>query len=60
LQIVPYQLFQTADGWLVLAVGNDGQWQHFCQAAGEKELAADPRYLKNSERVEYRDGLKAA
>ena len=34
LQIVPYQLFATADGWLVLAVGNDGQWQRFCQAAG--------------------------
>ena len=57
LQIVPYQLFQTADGWLVLAVGNDGQWQHFCQAAGEKELAADPRYAKNSQRVEHRDEL---
>ena len=34
LQIVPYQLFATADGWLVLAVGNDGQWQHFCQGGG--------------------------
>ena len=34
LQIVPYQLFPTADSWLVLAVGNDGQWKHFCAAAG--------------------------
>jgi crotonobetainyl-CoA:carnitine CoA-transferase CaiB-like acyl-CoA transferase len=41
----------------VLAVGNDGQWQHFCLAAGEKELAADARYLKNSQRVEHRDEL---
>src|SRR5262245_54695207 len=57
LQIVPYQLFQTADGWLVLAVGNDGQWQHFCQAAGEKELAANPRFVNNSQRVEHREEL---
>jgi crotonobetainyl-CoA:carnitine CoA-transferase CaiB-like acyl-CoA transferase len=57
LQIVPYQLFQTADGWLVLAVGNDGQWQHFCVTAGEKELAADSRYLNNSQRVEHREEL---
>src|SRR5436305_12742126 len=33
LQIVPYQLFATADGWLVLACGNDGQWAHFTAAA---------------------------
>src|SRR5262249_48796647 len=38
LQIVPYQLFQTADGWLVLAVGNDGQWQRFCSATGLNAL----------------------
>src|SRR5439155_13180081 len=34
LQIVPYQLFTTADTWIVLAVGNDGQWQRFSQSAG--------------------------
>jgi crotonobetainyl-CoA:carnitine CoA-transferase CaiB-like acyl-CoA transferase len=54
LQIVPYQLFATADSWLVLAVGNDGQWQHFCQAARRGDLAADPRFSTNSQRVEYR------
>jgi crotonobetainyl-CoA:carnitine CoA-transferase CaiB-like acyl-CoA transferase len=57
LQIVPYQLFATADGWLVLAVGNDGQWQQFCHAAGAAAVAADQRYLKNSQRVERRDEL---
>jgi crotonobetainyl-CoA:carnitine CoA-transferase CaiB-like acyl-CoA transferase len=57
LQIVPYQLFRTADGWLVLAVGNDGQWQHFCRAAGETDLAADARYLANTQRVEARAEL---
>ena len=55
LQIVPYQLFETADGYLVLAVGNDSQWQAFCTAAGERELAADPRFTTNRQRVERRD-----
>jgi crotonobetainyl-CoA:carnitine CoA-transferase CaiB-like acyl-CoA transferase len=57
LQIVPYELFATADGWLVLAVGNDGQWQEFCRAAGAKDLAGDARYLKNAQRVERRAEL---
>jgi crotonobetainyl-CoA:carnitine CoA-transferase CaiB-like acyl-CoA transferase len=54
LQIVPYQLFATADGWLVLAVGNDGQWQRFCRAADRPDLAADPRFATNTQRVESR------
>ncbi len=54
LQIVPYQLFATADGWLVLNVGNDGQWKAFCAAAGEVELGADPRFVTNRQRVELR------
>jgi crotonobetainyl-CoA:carnitine CoA-transferase CaiB-like acyl-CoA transferase len=57
LQIVPYELFATADGWIVLAVGNDGQWQHFCKAAGRADLAADPRFQVNRQRVEHRDIL---
>jgi crotonobetainyl-CoA:carnitine CoA-transferase CaiB-like acyl-CoA transferase len=57
LQIVPYQLFATADTWLVLAIGNDGQWQRFCDAAGERELAADARYATNTLRVENRSTL---
>jgi crotonobetainyl-CoA:carnitine CoA-transferase CaiB-like acyl-CoA transferase len=57
LQIVPYQLFQTADGWIVLAVGNDGQWQHFCRAAGRDDLGADERYRTNTQRVQNRDVL---
>ncbi len=54
LQIVPYQAFQTADDWLVLAVGNDGQWQHFCQAAERPDLASDDRFGKNVQRVANR------
>jgi crotonobetainyl-CoA:carnitine CoA-transferase CaiB-like acyl-CoA transferase len=57
LQIVPYQLFATADGWLVLAVGNDGQWQRFCQAADREDLAADDRFATNTLRVENRELL---
>jgi crotonobetainyl-CoA:carnitine CoA-transferase CaiB-like acyl-CoA transferase len=57
LQIVPYQLFATADSWLVLAVGNDGQWQHFCAAAGRADLAADARFATNTLRVENREIL---
>ncbi len=57
LQIVPYQLFPTADGWLVLNVGNDGQWRAFCEAASEPDLGADPRYATNPQRVERRGEL---
>jgi glutaryl-CoA transferase len=54
LQIVPYQLFQTADGWLILNVGNDSQWQAFCAAAGADELGKNPRFTTNRQRVEHR------
>jgi crotonobetainyl-CoA:carnitine CoA-transferase CaiB-like acyl-CoA transferase len=54
LQIVPYEAFATADDWLVLAVGNDGQWQRFCKAAERPDLAADPRFATNILRVQNR------
>jgi crotonobetainyl-CoA:carnitine CoA-transferase CaiB-like acyl-CoA transferase len=57
LQIVPYQLFATADGWLVLNVGNDGQWQAFCAAAVAADLGHEPRYATNRQRVELRGEL---
>ncbi|MCI0378049.1 MAG: CoA transferase [Gemmataceae bacterium] len=57
LQIVPYQAFQTADDWLILAVGNDGQFQRFCKAAGREDLAKDERFATNSERVRHREDL---
>ncbi len=55
LQIVPYQLFPTADGWLVLNVGNDSQWRSFCAAAEAPNLA--PRFATNRERVERREEI---
>jgi crotonobetainyl-CoA:carnitine CoA-transferase CaiB-like acyl-CoA transferase len=42
---------------LVLAVGNDGQWKHFCLAAGEPALAEDARFLTNTQRVSNREIL---
>jgi crotonobetainyl-CoA:carnitine CoA-transferase CaiB-like acyl-CoA transferase len=57
LQIVPYQAFATADDWLVLAVGNDVQWQRFCKAAERPDLACDARFSKNADRVSNRGVL---
>jgi crotonobetainyl-CoA:carnitine CoA-transferase CaiB-like acyl-CoA transferase len=57
LQIVPYQLFQTADGWLVLAVGNDGQWRRFCAAADSPDLANNEQFRLNEDRVRHRARL---
>ena len=52
--IVPYQVFEVADGHLILAVGNDGQFARFCAIAGCSELAADPRFARNAGRVRHR------
>lgn len=59
LQIVPYQAFETADKWLILAVGNDGQWQRFCTELGRADWAADPRFRENRGRVKNRESLVA-
>lgn len=55
--IVPYQVFATRDGHLVLAVGNDGQFQRLCAAVGQPDVALDARYAGNAGRVEHRDEL---
>jgi crotonobetainyl-CoA:carnitine CoA-transferase CaiB-like acyl-CoA transferase len=55
--IVPYQVFAVADGHLILAVGNDGQFQRLCQVAGCPELAGDPRFSRNADRVRHREVL---
>jgi len=52
--IVPYQTFAAADGLLVLAVGNDGQWSRVCEAMGEPERGRDPRITTNPGRLEHR------
>lgn len=57
LQIVPYQAFETADDWLILAIGNDGQWRKFCQAANRPDLEKDARFATNPDRVRHREAL---
>jgi crotonobetainyl-CoA:carnitine CoA-transferase CaiB-like acyl-CoA transferase len=58
--IVPYQAFATADGHLMLAVGNDAQFARFCALAGAAGLSADPRFATNQERVAHRADLVPA
>jgi len=55
--IVPYQTFQTRDGWIIVAVGNDGQFRKFVEAGGRPELADDARFATNPSRVRHRDTL---
>ncbi|ANO51415.1 CaiB/BaiF CoA transferase family protein [Woeseia oceani] len=57
--IVPYQSFKTADGYLMLAVGNDRQFADCVEALGLAHLAQDARFSGNSSRVKYRDELVA-
>ncbi|MBF5005751.1 CaiB/BaiF CoA transferase family protein [Diaphorobacter caeni] len=55
--IVPYQVFPTADSPMILAVGNDAQFRRFCQVAQADALADDPRYATNVQRIAHREAL---
>jgi crotonobetainyl-CoA:carnitine CoA-transferase CaiB-like acyl-CoA transferase len=55
--IVPYQDFPTADGDMILAIGNDGQFTRFCELAGHGEWAGDERFATNAARVKHRAEL---
>ncbi|HUN93382.1 MAG TPA: CaiB/BaiF CoA-transferase family protein [Burkholderiaceae bacterium] len=55
--IVPYQDFPTADGDMILAIGNDGQFARFCEVAGHPEWAQDERFKTNPQRVAHRAQL---
>jgi crotonobetainyl-CoA:carnitine CoA-transferase CaiB-like acyl-CoA transferase len=55
--LVPYQSFDTADGAMLLAIGNDGQFARFAQAAGHPEWATDARFAVNTQRVQHREVL---
>lgn len=57
--IVPYQVFPTRDGQMVLAVGNDGQFARFCELAGHADVAQDERFATNQARVANRAELIA-
>lgn len=55
--IVPYQVFETSDGHVIVAVGNDGQFAKFCEILGHSEWAEDGRFAHNDHRVANRDVL---
>lgn len=55
--LAPYQDFQTLDGAMLLAIGNDGQFARFCEAVAHPEWAADPRFASNTLRVKNREVL---
>jgi crotonobetainyl-CoA:carnitine CoA-transferase CaiB-like acyl-CoA transferase len=57
--IVPYQVFATSDGHVILAVGNQSQFVRFCEAAGRPDLVSDERFASNPSRVDHRDELIA-
>lgn len=57
--IVPYQSFETSDGYMILAIGNDDQFAKFCQEAGQPQLAEDGRFVSNAQRVANREALVA-
>jgi crotonobetainyl-CoA:carnitine CoA-transferase CaiB-like acyl-CoA transferase len=55
--IQPQDVFACRDGYMALAVGNDGQFEKFCVAVGHAEWAQDKRFIKNSDRVRNREAL---
>ena len=57
--IVPYQEFPTADGYMIVAVGNDSQFANLCKTLGKPEWSSDERFATNPQRVKYRRELIA-
>ena len=58
--LTPYQVFDCADGWIIIATGNDAQYQRLCALLGVPELAKHSDYLANVDRVTNRDALAMA
>ena len=58
--LAPYAVFDCADGWIILATGNDGQYRKLCAILGLDALAEHPDYLTNADRVRNREPLTAA
>lgn len=56
--IAPYEVFATKDRPMVVAVGNDGQFQSLCDVLGHPDWARDPRFMTNPDRVRHRSDLK--
>ena len=57
-QVVPYEAVQASDGdWFILGVGSDNVWRAFCQHVGREDLASDPRFASNVERIANYEAL---
>ncbi len=55
--LVPYQTFKASDGWIIVAVGNDGQFRRFVELGGRGALADDPRFARVQDRIRNRSAL---
>ena len=55
--LLPYQVFDTADDPIIIAIGNDAQYRRWCELAGAPELADDPRFANNPSRIRNREAL---
>ncbi len=64
MNVCPYAVFPTSDGWFILAVGNDGQFRRFCDAMSLPDMRDDPRFATNAGRLAFKDllfaGIEAA
>jgi crotonobetainyl-CoA:carnitine CoA-transferase CaiB-like acyl-CoA transferase len=58
--LAPYAVFDCADGWIILATGNDGQYQRLCGLLGLADMAHAPDYLTNADRLAHRDEMTAS
>ena len=58
--LVPYAVFDCADGWIIIATGNDGQYRRLCAVLGLPALADAPAYASNADRIANREALSAA
>ena len=57
--LAPYAVFNCADGWIILATGNDGQYQRLCGIMGLEEMATAPDFLTNADRIAHREEMTA-
>jgi crotonobetainyl-CoA:carnitine CoA-transferase CaiB-like acyl-CoA transferase len=55
--IVPYQVFDCSDGYIIIASGNDSQYRKLCAVLGQPELGTDPKYATNADRLAHRDEI---
>ena len=55
--LTPYQVFDCADGWIIIATGNDAQYRRLCAILGLDDMAEDPDYLTNADRIAHRDEM---